>query len=163
MLPSDCQNTNVSMWFKLDNCFSRQVCIYTHWYIMSLWKLELPSTTYTCIGAFQWCYKKIITQLINHLLVTMRFVEKLKLGLVWYAWTLGMFAAARTYPNSRLRATLALELRHRNSILTFSVKVTENIYNLRLRMEERRRREAQAHQLAFQARGLSREGRAFVA
>ena len=32
-----------------------------------------------------------------------------------------------------------------------------------LRLEERRRREAQAYQLAFQARGLGREGRAFVA
>ena len=32
-----------------------------------------------------------------------------------------------------------------------------------LRLEGRRRREAQAYQLAFQARGLGREGRAFVA
>ena len=32
-----------------------------------------------------------------------------------------------------------------------------------LRLIERRRREAQAHQLAFQARGLGRWGRAFVA
>ena len=32
-----------------------------------------------------------------------------------------------------------------------------------LRLEERRRREAQAYELVFQARGLGREGRAFVA
>ena len=44
--------------------------------------------------------------------ISLLFPNHVWFGLVWfgfYAWTLGMYAAAGTYQNSRLRATVALE------------------------------------------------------